>query len=83
MLQSFVVPSSTGALTLTFKRLVTTQEVEPTVYDHFEFVLENQVGNEVSPQVTLNNLSANRDVWVVETVGLLRFEQLGQSAACA
>ncbi len=37
------------------------------MYDHFEFVLENQVGNEVSPQVTLNNLSANRNVWVAET----------------
>jgi thermitase len=67
VLQSFVVPYYTRAVTLTFKRLVTTQEVEPTVYDHFEFVLENQVGNEVSPQVTLNNLSANRNRWVVET----------------
>ena len=67
VLQSFVVPYYTRAVTLTFKRLVTTQEVEPTEYDHFEFVLENQVGNEVSPQVTLNNLSANRDMWVVET----------------
>ena len=37
------------------------------MYDHFEFVLENQVGNEVSPQLALTNLSANRNVWVAET----------------
>ncbi len=65
-LQSFVVPYYTDAVTLTFKRLLTTQETEPTVYDHFEFVLENQVGNEVSPQVALSNLSPNRNVWVAE-----------------
>jgi hypothetical protein len=41
VLQSFVVPSYTEALTLTFKRLLTTQETEAVVYDHFEFVLEN------------------------------------------
>jgi murein DD-endopeptidase MepM/ murein hydrolase activator NlpD len=67
VLQSFVVPFYTEAMTLTFKRWLTTQETEPTVYDHFELVLENQVGDEASPQVTLNNLSANRDSWVVET----------------
>ena len=67
VLQSFVVPYYTDAVTLTFKRLLTTQETEPRVYDHFEFVLENQVGNEVSPQVVLNNLSPNRNVWVAET----------------
>ncbi|HTP11074.1 MAG TPA: M23 family metallopeptidase [Anaerolineae bacterium] len=67
VLQSFVVPYYTDALTLTFKRLLTTQETEPTVYDHFEFVLENQVGNEVSPQVMLSNLSPNRNVWAAET----------------
>ncbi len=59
--------TTTEAVTLTFKRLLTTQEVEPAVYDHFEFVLENQAGNEVSPQVTFNNLSANRDGWAAET----------------
>ena len=67
VLQSFVVPYYTEAVTLTFKRLLTTQEVEPAVYDHFEFVLENQVGNEVSPQVAFNNLSANPNVWAAET----------------
>ena len=67
VLQSFVVPYYTDALTLTFKRLLTTQEVEPIVYDHFEFVLENQVGNEVSPQLALTNLSSNRNVWAAET----------------
>ncbi len=68
VLQSFVVPYYTDAVTLTFKRLLTTQEVEPVMYDHFEFVLENQVGNEVSPQVVFNNLSAHRSVWAAETV---------------
>jgi murein DD-endopeptidase MepM/ murein hydrolase activator NlpD len=67
-LQSFVVLSSTDALTLTFKRLLTTQEVEQKVYDHFELVLENQVGNEVSPQLVLTNLSPNRNVWAAEAV---------------
>ena len=61
------MPYYTDALTLTFKRLLTTQEVDPIVYDHFEFVLENQVGNEVSPQLALTNLSANRNIWAVET----------------
>jgi len=37
------------------------------MYDHFEFVLENQVGNEVSPQLALTNLSPNRNVWAAET----------------
>ncbi len=67
VLQSFVVPYYTESVTLTFERLLTTQETEPKVYDHFEFVLENQVGNEGSPQVTLSNLSANRNVWAAET----------------
>ncbi len=67
VLQSFIVPYYTDALTLTFKRLLTTQEYEQLVYDHFEFVLENQVGNEVSPQVVFNNLSAHRSVWAAET----------------
>jgi len=61
------VPYYTDALTLTFKRLLTTQEVEPIVYDHFEFVLENQVGNEASPQLVLTNLSPNRNFWAAET----------------
>ncbi len=67
MLQSFVVPYYTDALTLTFKRLLTTQEYQPDVFDHFEFVLENQVGNEVSPQVSLSNLSPNLNTWAAET----------------
>jgi murein DD-endopeptidase MepM/ murein hydrolase activator NlpD len=76
-LQSFVVPRATDALTLTFKRLLTTQEVEPVVYDHFEFVLENQVGNEVTPQLSLTNLSSNRNVWAVETVVFSGFSAWG------
>ncbi len=67
VLQSFIIPYYTDALTLTFKRLLTSQEYEQLVYDHFEFVLENQVGNEVSPQVALSNLSPNRNVWVIES----------------
>ncbi len=66
VLQSVVVPYYTDAVTLTFKRLLTTQEVDPVVYDHFEFVLENQVGDEASPQVTFSNVSANRNVWAAE-----------------
>ena len=77
VLQSFVIPYYTDAVTLTFKRLLTTQEVEPLVYDHFEFVLENQVGNEVSPQVTFNNLSANRNVWAAETAVFSGFQNWG------
>jgi murein DD-endopeptidase MepM/ murein hydrolase activator NlpD len=77
VLQSFSVPYYTEALTLTFKRLLTTQETEPVVYDHFEFVLENQVGNEVSPQVSLSNLSANRNVWAAETAVFTGFQNWG------
>jgi hypothetical protein len=76
-LQSFVVPYYTEALTLTFKRLLTTQETEPLVYDHFELVLENQVGNEVTGQVALNNLSPNRNLWAVETVVFAGFQNWG------
>ncbi len=76
-LQSFVVPHSTDALTLTFKRLLTTREVEPVVYDHFEFVLENQVGNEVTPQLVLTNLSSNRNVWVTEAAVFSGFNAWG------
>ena len=77
LLQSFVVPYYTEALTLTFKRLLTTDEVEPIVYDHFEFVLENQVGNEVTPQVSLSNLT-NRNVWAAETVVFSGFQEWGE-----
>ncbi len=77
VLQSFVVPSYTEALTLTFKRLLTSQEYEPLVYDHFEFVLENQVGNEVSPQVKLSNLSPHRNVWAAETAVFAGFQNWG------
>ncbi len=73
-LQSFVVPYYTEALTLTFKRLLTTQETEPVIYDHFELVLENQVGNEVTGQVALNNLSPNRNVWAAETAVFTGFQ---------
>jgi murein DD-endopeptidase MepM/ murein hydrolase activator NlpD len=76
-LQSFVVPSYTQALTLTFKRLLTTREVEPVVYDHFEFVLENQVGNEVTPQLVLTNLSSNRNVWAAEAAIFSGFDAWG------
>ncbi len=76
-LQSVLIPYDTDALTLTFKRLLTTQEYEPLVYDHFELVLENQVGNEVTPQVSFSNLSANRNVWVAETVVFSGFEAWG------
>ena len=67
LLQSFVVPYYTEAVTLTFKRLLRTQQTGLPASDHFEFVLENQVGNEVSPQVAFSNLSTNRDVWAAET----------------
>jgi murein DD-endopeptidase MepM/ murein hydrolase activator NlpD len=77
VLQSFVVPYYTDAVTLTFKRLLTTQETEQIVYDHFEFVLENQVGNEVSPQVALSNLSPNRNVWAAETAVISGFQNWG------
>jgi murein DD-endopeptidase MepM/ murein hydrolase activator NlpD len=77
LLQSFSVPYYTDALTLTFKRLLTTQETEPLVYDHFEFVLENQVGNEVSPQVSLSNLSPNRNAWAAETAVFSGFQNWG------
>ena len=74
VLQSFVVPYYTEALTLTFKRLLTTQETEPVVYDHFELVLENQVGNEVTAQVAVSNLSPNRNMWAAETAVFTGFQ---------
>jgi murein DD-endopeptidase MepM/ murein hydrolase activator NlpD len=78
VLHSFVVPYYTEALTLTFKRLLTTEETEPLVYDHFEFVLENQTGNEVSPQASLSNLSPHRNMWAAETVVFSGFQEWGQ-----
>ena len=77
VLQSFVVPYYTDGLTLTFKRLLTSEETEPVVYDHFEFVLENQVGNEVTSQASLSNLSPNRNVWASETVVWSGFQNWG------
>jgi hypothetical protein len=56
---------------------LTTEETEPVVYDQFELVLENQVGNEVSPQVVLSNLSANHNVWVAETAVFTGFQNWG------
>jgi hypothetical protein len=76
-LQSVFIPYYTEALTLAFKRLLTTQEYEARIYDHFELVLENQVGNEVSPQVSFSNLSRNRNVWVAETVVFSGIEAWG------
>jgi murein DD-endopeptidase MepM/ murein hydrolase activator NlpD len=76
VLQSFVVPYYTEALTLTFKRLLTSEETEPIVYDHFEFVLENQVGNEVTPQASFSNLSAS-NVWAAETAVFSGFQNWG------
>jgi hypothetical protein len=81
VLQSFSVPYYTDALTMTFKRLLTTQETEPVVYEHFEFVLENQVGNEVSSQVALSNLSPNRNVWAAETAVFTGLQNWGPAAA--
>lgn len=66
-LQSFVVPYYTDGITLTFKRYLTTQETAlNTVYDHFEVVLENNVGNEISPQLQFSNLST-KNVWMAES----------------
>ena len=76
VLQSFVVPYDTDGVTLTFKRYMTTQETDPVVYDHFEVVLENQTGNEVSPQITFNNLS-NANAWYAETTAFTGFQAWG------
>jgi len=65
-LQAFVVPYYTDGLTVTFKRFMTTQELEAVVYDHFEVVIENSVGNEISPQLQLTNLSPAKGIWVTE-----------------
>lgn len=69
-LQAFVVPYYTEGLTVTFKRFMTTQETEAVVYDHFEVVIENPVGNEVSPQLQLTNLSPAKGIWVPEQMTL-------------
>ena len=66
VLQSFTVPYYTEAVTLTFKRLLSNAQGS----DHFEVVLENAVGNEVSPQITFNVASPNQFVWANETVVL-------------
>lgn len=66
VLQAFIVPYYTEGLTVTFKRFVTTQETEAVVYDHFEVVIENPVGNEISPQLQLTNLSLAKGIWVTE-----------------
>ncbi|CAG0947440.1 hypothetical protein ANRL1_04117 [Anaerolineae bacterium] len=76
-LQAFVVPYYTEGLTVTFKRLLTTQETEPVVYDHFEVVIENQVGNELSPQIGLSNLSPVKGSWVSEQAVFSGFEAWG------
>lgn len=76
-LQSFVVPYYTDGLTVTFKRLLTTQETEAVVYDHFEVVIENQVGNELSPQIALSNLSPVKGSWVSEQATFSGFEAWG------
>ena len=73
-LQAGFIPTDTVGLTLTFKRLLTSQEYEAKVYDHFELVLENQVGNEVSPQLSITNLSPNRNVWITETAAFSGLE---------
>ena len=69
-LQSFVVPYYTAGLTVTFKRFLTTQETEAVVYDHFEVVIENQTGNELTPQLQLTNLSPGKGIWVTEQAAL-------------
>lgn len=76
-LQSFVVPYYTDGLTVTFKRLLTTQETEALVYDHFEVVIENQVGNELSPQIGLSNISPVKGTWVSEWAAFAGFEAWG------
>ncbi len=66
VLQAFVMPYYTDGITLTFKRYLTTQETQAVVYDHFEVVLENNVGNEISPQLQFSNLST-KNVWTAES----------------
>jgi hypothetical protein len=73
VLQSFVVPYYTDAVTLTFKRLLSNAQGG----DHFEVVLENPVGNEISPQIVFNMASPNQVVWANETVVLRGLEAWG------
>ena len=54
-----------------------TQETEPTVYDHFEAVIENNVGNELSPQIGWSNASPGQGVWVGEQAVFTGFEAWG------
>ena len=77
VLQSFVLPYYTQGVTLTFKRLLTTNEMQPQVFDHFEIVVENNVGNEITPQLSFSNLSQNRDLWVAEDAVFSGFEAWG------
>ena len=77
-LQAFSVPYYTAGLTVTFKRLLTTEETDPVVYDHFEIVIENSGGNEVSPPITLSNLSPAKGIWVSELAAFSGFEAWGQ-----
>lgn len=63
-LQSFVVPYYTDALTVTFKRLLAGAQGT----DHFEMVIENAVGNELTPQITFNSASPNQSTWASEAV---------------
>jgi murein DD-endopeptidase MepM/ murein hydrolase activator NlpD len=76
-LQAFVVPYYTDGLTVTFKRLLTTQETEPVVYDHFEIVIENNVGNELSPQIGLSNVSPGQGGWISEQAAFAGFAAWG------
>jgi len=63
VLQSFVLPYYTDALTVTFKRLL----INAQSADHFELVLENAVGNELTSQIAFNSASPNQAVWSSET----------------
>ena len=76
-LQAFTIPYYTDALTLTFKRYVTTQETDTVVYDHYELVIENNVGNEITPQISFSNLSPNRDAWSAESAVFSGFQPWG------
>ena len=71
------MPYYTDGLTVTFRRLLTTQETEALVYDHFEVVIENQVGNELSPQIGLSNISPVKGIWVSEWAAFSGFEAWG------
>jgi murein DD-endopeptidase MepM/ murein hydrolase activator NlpD len=76
-LQAFVVPYYTDALTVTFKRFLITQETQPQVFDHFEVVIENTAGNELTPQIAFSNLSATQNAWSNETAVFGSFHAWG------